>query len=57
MNLKGDIKYVDCGESIWMTKKDWKKLKVWFARNGIELDEYKRTPAFRVIAKGKARRR
>ena len=55
MNLKGDIKYVDCGESIWMTKKDWQKLMVWFARNGIELEEYKRTPTVKVQAKAKVR--
>ena len=41
--MRGDIKYIDCGDVIWMTKKDWEKLKKWFKESpgGQELEEYK----------------
>jgi hypothetical protein len=44
--MRGDIHYIDCGGSIWISKKDWDKLKVWFKSNpgGQELEEYESRP-------------
>jgi hypothetical protein len=44
--MKGDIHYTDCGDYIWMSKRDWEKLKLWFKTNpgGQELEEYSRRP-------------
>ncbi len=44
--MRGDIRYIDCGDAIWMTKKDWEKLKKWFKDScgGQELEEYVQSP-------------
>lgn len=56
MKRNGDIQYVDCGSSIWMSKEDWEILKRWFTdkKVGQELEEYDRRPT--ISAKIKTRR-
>ena len=51
--MRGEIKYIDCGEAIWITKKDWETLKKWFKENtgGLELEEYKRDSVKKMRAK------
>ena len=53
--MRGDIHYVDCGDSIWMSKRDWETLKKWFKENpgGQELEEYGQRPTVATKARRK----
>lgn len=51
--MRGTIRYIDCGEIVWITKKDWETLKKWFRENkgGQELEEFSRVATQKNTAK------
>ena len=53
--MKGEIQYIDCGSSIWMTKEDWETLKIWFksTKGGQELEEYNKVSAKKIRSRMK----